>query len=122
MSIIKGGVRVQCLEKEIKLIVQTRLVNAWETELPYEQALAKSDLCLLSTRRQVITDRLFQSIIKDNDHKLKSSYPTSVNIIITYVDSGNSNLCLKVTDSETVSLDIIQSKKHRKELFYGYDL
>ena len=75
MSIIKGGVRVQCLEKQIKLIAQTRLVNAWETELSYEQALAKSDLCLLSTRRQVITDRLFQSIIKDNNHKLKKVLP-----------------------------------------------
>ena len=30
-ALIKGGVRVQCLKKEIKLIVQTRLVNAWET-------------------------------------------------------------------------------------------
>ena len=38
-------------------------------QLSYEQALAKSDLCPLSTRRQEITDRLFQSIIKGNDHK-----------------------------------------------------
>ena len=40
-------------------------------ELSYEQALAKWDLCPLSTRRQVITDRLFRSVIKDDDHKLK---------------------------------------------------
>ena len=40
-----------------------------------EQALAKSDLCPLLARRQEITDRLFQSIIKDNDHKLKKLLP-----------------------------------------------
>ena len=59
----------------LNFITQTRLVNAWETELSYEQALAKSDLCPLSIRRQVITDRLFYSIIKDNDHKLKKLLP-----------------------------------------------
>ena len=40
-------------------------------ELYYEQSLAKCDLCPLSTRRQVISDRLFRSVIKDDDHKLK---------------------------------------------------
>ena len=80
-------------------VVQKRGIRIIHPELSYEQALAKSDLWLLSTRRQEITDRLFQSNIKDNDHKLKkNSCPTSVNIIITYVDSGNSNKCLKLTD------------------------
>ena len=41
----------------------------------YEQTLAKFDLCPLPTRRQEITDRLVQSVIKDNDHKLKKLLP-----------------------------------------------
>ena len=40
-------------------------------ELSYEHSLAKCDLCPLSTRRQVKSDRLFRSVIKDDDHKLK---------------------------------------------------
>lgn len=30
-ALIIGGVRVRCLEKEIKLIMRTRLPNVWET-------------------------------------------------------------------------------------------
>ena len=73
-------------------------------ELSYEQALAKCDRCPLSTRRQVIIDSPFRSVIKDDDHKLKNSYSTPLNLIITYLDSGNSNQCLKLIDSETVLL------------------
>ena len=55
-------------------VVQKRGLKIIYPELSYEQALAKSDLCPLSTRRQEITDRLFQSIIKGNDHKLKKLF------------------------------------------------
>ena len=58
-------------------VVQKRGLRITYPELSYEQALAKSDLCPLSTRRQEITDRLFQSIIKGNDHKLKNLLPDS---------------------------------------------
>ena len=47
----------------------------------------------------------------------KNSYPTTANIIKTYVDSGNSKQRLKLKDLGTVYLYIIQSKnsKHMKE-------
>ena len=62
-------------------------------------------------------DRLFQSIIKDNDHKLKKLLPNNCecNCNLRTVDSGNSNQCLKLKNLETVLLYLIQSKKHRKE-------
>ena len=56
-------------------VLQERGMRIIHPELSLEQALAKSDLCPLSTRRQEITDRLFQSIIKGNDHKLKKLLP-----------------------------------------------
>ena len=61
-----------CLSEDLE-VVQKRGLRIIYPELSYEQALAKSDLCPLSTRRQEITDRLFQSIIKGNDHKLKKT-------------------------------------------------
>ena len=45
------------------------------SKVSYEQVLAKCDLCPLQIRRQEITDRLFHSVIKDNDHKLKKLLP-----------------------------------------------
>ena len=62
-------------------------------------------------------DRLFQSIIKDNDHKLKKLLPNNCecNCNLRTVDSGNSNQCLIKTKKFRDSFIIPNSIKEAQE-------
>ena len=43
--------------------------------IKYEEALERSNLATLASRRQQLTDNLFQSVLQDKDHKLNKLLP-----------------------------------------------